>query len=719
MRLRPITVILIIVLLGFSFSGSGCGSTKSSSNPPSNNVAPSITTQPASQTVTVGQTATFSVVASGSALLSYQWQKNGANISNAMSSSYTTPPTASSDSGSMFLVVVSNAAGNVTSAAATLTVNSPTSPTITTQPSNQTVAVGQTATFSVIATGATPLSYQWQKNSANISGAMSSTYTTAPTMSSDNGTTFQVVVRNSLGSVTSNAATLTVTAMSSGVDVVTYHNDNGRTGQNLDETTLTPSNVNSNNFGLLKLLPVDGKVDAEPLYLSNLTVAGSAHNVVFVVTEHDTVYAFDADSYSELWHMSMLLPNESPSDDRGCGQVSPEIGITATPVIDRSAGAHGTIYVAAMSKDGSGNYFQRLHALDITTGADLPGSPQVIQATFPGTGANSSSGQVIFDAKLYKERPGLLLLNGVLYTSWSSHCDNGLYTGWIIAYNPATLQRVYVLNITPNGSEGSIWAAGAGPAADAAGNIYFLAANGTFDTTLDGNGFPSQGDFGNAFVKLSINNSNHLIVSDYFTMHNTVVESNGDQDLGSGGALVLPDLKDGSGNVKHLAVGAGKDGNIYIVNRDSMGKFNPANDNAIYQELVSGLGGSEFAMPVYFNGVVYYGAVGDFIRAFPISNAKLAVSPSSMTNNSFAYPGTTPSISGNGAANGIVWAVENGSTGVLHAYNATDLTRELYNSDQAGTRDQFSDNKFITPMIANGKVFVGTTSSAAVFGLLH
>src|SRR2546425_629913 len=414
---------------------------------------------------------------------------------------------------------------------------------------------------------------------------------------------------------------LPVLPIASQTNVLTYHNDNARTGQNLNETLLTLSNVNSTNFGKLGFLSVDGLVDAEPLYVANLTVAGSLHNVVFIVTEHDSVYAFDADTFAQLWKVTVLGSGETTSDNRGCGQVTPEIGITSTPVIDLGAGSHGTIFVVAMSKDNFGNYHQRLHALDLTTGAD------------------------------------------------------------------------------------------------SLGNIFFLAVNGTFDATLSANGFPVNGDYGNAFIKLST--SGNVSVADYFTMHNTVAESNVDQDLGSGGALVLPDLTDSLGHTLHLAVGAGKDAIIYIVNRDSMGKFNPTSDN-IYQEITSnGLNAGVFAMPAYFNGTLYYGAVNDSLKAFAIASAQLVTPPSSKTASTFAYPGATPSISANGTANGIVWAVRNnGGTGILEAYDATNLANELYNSNQAGTRDQFSDNKFITPMIANGKVYVGTLTGVVVFGLL-
>jgi hypothetical protein len=499
-------------------------------------------------------------------------------------------------------------------------------------------------------------------------------------------------------------------------NVLTYHNDNGRTGQNLNEIILTPANVNATNFGSLGFLPVDGPVDAQPLYVANLTL-GAAHNVVFIVTENDSVYAFDADSFAQLWHTSVLGSNETPSDDRGCGQVTPNIGITSTPVIDVSAGPHGTIFVVAMSKDSGGNYRHRLHALDITTGMEQSGSPTLITGTYPGKGANSLNGQVVFDPKQYKERAALLLQGGVIYTSWASHCDSDPYTGWVMAYSESTFQQVAVLNVTPNGSEGAIWMSGAGPAADATGNVYFLDANGTFDTTLNSAGFPTSGNYGNAFIKLGLS-ANTLSVLDYFTMSDTVSESGVDEDLGSGGALVLPDITDASGNTRHLAVGVGKSSVIYVVNRDSMGKFHSSGDS-IYQEISGALSGGAWSMPAYFNGTLYYGTVGDSLKALPITNALVATAAASHSSTTFAYPGTTPSISAHGSSDAIVWAVQNGSPAVLHAYVATNLATELYNSNLAGARDQFVGNKYITPLIDNGKVYVGTPSGVAVFGLLN
>jgi hypothetical protein len=459
---------------------------------------------------------------------------------------------------------------------------------------------------------------------------------------------------------------------------------------------------------------VDGKVDAQPLYLSKLAVGNNFFNTVFVATEHASVYAFDSDSGTVIWHVNLLGPGETPSDARGCGQVATEIGITSTPAIDRGAGQNGTIYVVVMSIDGSSTYHQRLHALDVATGAEL-GGPVEITASFPPTGTATSS----FDAKSYEERAALLLLNGTIYTSWTSHCDIAPYGGWMISFAQSTLTRNGALNIAAHSSAGpAIWMAGGGPAVDAAGNIYVLSANGAFETTMDVNGFPSNQDYGNSFLKIS-NAGAGLAVLDYFTMSNEVAESNADQDLGSGGEMLLPDLTDSTNTVRHLMVGAGKDGNIYVVDRDAMGRFN-SNSNNNYQTLNGVLPGGIWSTPAYFNGTLYYGDVSGTLKAFAISSAKLAAAPQSQSSTQFTYPGTAPSVSANGTTNGIVWAHENTSPAVLHAYDATNLAHELYNSSQAaGNRDQFgAGNKYITPTVADGKVFVGTANAVAVFWLL-
>ncbi|KXU90859.1 pyrrolo-quinoline quinone [Paraburkholderia monticola] len=504
------------------------------------------------------------------------------------------------------------------------------------------------------------------------------------------------------------------TSMAAVQDVLTYHDDIARTGQNLSETRLTPANVTASTFGKVGFFTVDGKVDAQPLFVGSLAIAGGTHNVLYVATENDSVFAFDADTGATLWQASTLRTGETPSDDLGCTQIVNTIGVTSTPVIDRSRGTHGTIYVVAMSKDAAGGYHQRIHALDLATGAELLNGPTEITASYPGGGAGNTNGVVPFTPSLYAERAALLQLGNTVYTTWTSHCDNGGYTGWIMSYSADTLQQTSVLNVTPNGIGGSVWMSGAGPASDGS-SIYLLDANGTFDTTLNASGFPASSDFGNAFLKLGT--SGGLSVADYFAMTNVVEESNGDIDLGSGGALVLPDLTDANGTVQHLTLGAGKDSTVYVLNRDSMGKFNATTDN-IYQEIPAQLAGGEWGMPAYFNGRVYFGTVGDHLKAFTVTNAKLSITPSAQSAMTFAYPGTTPSVSANGTANGIVWAAENGTVAALHAFDPITLN-ELYNSNQMGTRDQFgTGNKFITPLIANGKVYVGTTNGVAVFGLL-
>jgi len=513
-------------------------------------------------------------------------------------------------------------------------------------------------------------------------------------------------------------AAVTCSALLEGqVNVLSWHNDNARTGQNLQETALMPSNVNSSTFGRLFVMSVDGKVDAEPVYVAALAIPGNGvHNVLYVVTEHDSAYALDADTGAELWHVTLLNGGETTSDDRGCSQVTPEIGITSTPAIDLHMGPHGTMYTVSMSKDKSGNYHHRLHALDLTTGGEELGGPVEVQATYPGKGAGSSNNVVPFDPGQYKERAGILISNGVVYTSWASHCDISPYTGWVIGYNAATLKRVSVMNLIPNGNDGAIWAAGAGPAADADGFVYALTGNGTFDVKLSG-GFPAQGDYGNAFVKISTGMRSPSVV-DYFTMSTTVSESGADEDLGSGGLMLMPQVNDSQGNPRSLAVGAGKDGNIYVVDTKNMGKFNSGQDS-IYQQLTGALGGV-WSSPAWFNGKLYYAASGDNLKAFAFTNGLFQASPVSQTAMAFPYPGGTPSISANGSSNGIVWVHENAGNAVLHAFDANDLTNELYNSNQAANgRDHFgSGNKFIVPMVVNGRVYVGTTNGVGVFGML-
>ena len=508
----------------------------------------------------------------------------------------------------------------------------------------------------------------------------------------------------SLSSFLSAALTLSVWSLQAQVNVLTYHNDLSRSGQNLNETILTPATVSSSTFGQLFSASVDGQVYAQPLYMWGVNVPGKgAHNVVFVATEHDSVYAFDADSNSgsnaaPLWHTSFLNPSAGvtsvPADNLGCEVIAPEVGITGTPVIDP---ATGTLYVAAMTLEDFGQtYVHRLHALDVTTGLEKPGSPVVIEASAPGTGDGNST--VTFRPWLYKERAGLLLLNGVVYTFWSSHCDAGGYHGWVIGYDANSLKRASVYTPSPNWEAGSIWQSGAAPPADAAGNIYIVTGNGTFDADRGG------ADLGDSVVKLSTTHG--LSVADYFTPFNAALLDVKDVDLGSSGALLLPDLA-GSPQHPHLLITGGKEGRIYLIDRDGMGHFGLDSDQQIVQSLPAAVG-PLFGVPAYFNNTVFFGPKNDALKAFPILNGQLSETPSSQSSGAIPYLGSVPSVSANGSKAGLVWTI---CPDGLHAYDAANLANQLYSGNFG------SYIKFSTPTIANGKVYVGTANSVAVFGL--
>jgi uncharacterized protein (TIGR03437 family) len=489
------------------------------------------------------------------------------------------------------------------------------------------------------------------------------------------------------------------------VNVLTYQYDNTRAGANKIETLLTPANVNSSQFGKLFSQSVDGYIYGQPLYFAGVPIPGKGtHNVVYAATEHDSVYAFDADSnMAPLWQVSFLSSGVTsvPASDTGCSQIAPEIGITSTPVIDPQS---GTIYLVAMTKE-SGGYVQRLHALDITTGAERPESPVVIQASVPGTGEGGTT--LVFKPEAYKQRPGLLLLNGVLYTLWSSHCDLGTYHGWIIGYDAQSLQQVTVFNDTPNGTEASFWMGGAAPAVDAAGNMYVVAANGSTDTPSGGS------DLGESYVRLTT--SGGLALADYFTPFNYQELNQNDLDTGSSGVALLGD-EAGSSAHPHLMAGAGKEGRIYLLDRDNLGGFNASSDSEIVQSFTGEINGL-FGNPAYFNYMLYFCGSGDQLKAFPVSNAQMATSPQSQSPSTFAFPGCVPTISANGTSNGIVWAID--PAGLLHAYDATNVGNEFYNSNQNSARDALgSAVRFSVPTVANGKVYAGTQNSLVVYGLL-
>ncbi|MDB6112736.1 MAG: hypothetical protein JWR69_4486 [Pedosphaera sp.] len=515
------------------------------------------------------------------------------------------------------------------------------------------------------------------------------------------------------------------------VNVLTYHNDNGRTGQNLNETILTPANVNQATFGKLFSYPVDGHVYAQPLYVSHVAIPGQGtHNILFIATQHDSVYAFDADSTTAgtnglLWKVSLGTSAVTPNADFGTRynsgaylDITPEVGITGTPAIDL---ATGTLYVDAFTHEGA-SYFHRIHALNITNGTEQANSPVLVNVSVNGTGVGSVGGKVPLTHKQHLQRSALTLVNGILYVVYAGYADTNPYHGWVVGFDAGTLQQLtnQVFNTTPNSTtagaganagEGGIWMGDGGMGVDANNNLYFMVGNGVFNANTAGGT-----EYGDSFVKLST--SNQLAVADYFTPYNQATLAVNDTDLGSGGLVVLPDQP---GIFPHLMVGAGKEGKIYLVNRDQLTTGNihydaAASTDHVVQVLTGQITRSA-STPAYFNGRLYYGGWADRLKAFSLVNGLLSTTPVSAGTRTNAFPGSTPSVSANGTSNGIIWTLSMGSPAVLVANNATNLASEIYNSNLAGTRDRLANSvKFNVPTVANGKVYAGAQYAVSVFG---
>lgn len=562
---------------------------------------------------------------------------------------------------------------------------------------------------------------QTQQFSASVLNTSNTAVTwTVTGPSGDVGSISDTGLYTASGGVPSGSISITATSVADPTKVATasvevdgytgmlrYHNDPGITGQNLKETVLNPSNVNSTQFGKLFSYTLDGQSFTQPLYVSDVPVPNQGkHNLVFAATEHDSVYAFDADTQATLWTVNFTNPAAGvttvpAADLGGPPPIQPEIGITGTPVID---GSTGTLFVVAMTKE-KGAYVHRLHALDITTGKEKFGGPVVIHASVPGNG-----GQVTFDSMHQLQRPALLLTGGVVYICFGSYSDWNPYHGWIIGYDAFTLAQVAVWNATPNGAEGSFWQAGASLSVDADGNIFGIVANGTFDANTGGS------DYGESAVKLK---PLTLTVSDYFTPFNYQQLNIDDVDFGSAGLTLLPDQP---GPFPHLGVSAGKEGRIYLLNRDNLGKFQSGSDSQIVQSIPNAVGASNldsdrsYSTATYWQGNVYFIGNQDVIKQFALTDGLLSTSPIASGTHTYGFPGGNMSISANGSQNGIVWAIE--AANVLHAYDATNVARELYNTNQSGSRDQFGTAvRFTVPTVMNGKVFVAGKTELAVFGL--
>jgi hypothetical protein len=486
--------------------------------------------------------------------------------------------------------------------------------------------------------------------------------------------------------------------------VTTYHYGNARRGANTSETILKPSNVNMNQFGKLFSLPVDGGILSQPLYVPYLQIPNLGfHNVVFVATQHNSLYAFDADNGKKLW--SINLGPYVPDD--GCPSL--DSGIIATPVIDPTS---NTIYLDAKVMR-SGTPAHELHAIDIQNGAERPYSPVVVQANVPGTGSGSVGGNLTFDATIERSRSALLLDNGLIYLAFAQDCDvdlPDLDRGWLLAYNVSNFNQTGVFVTAPDAHGGGIWASGGGPAVDAKHDIYVATGNGHFDANQGGN------DYGDSVLRLA---PGTLGMIDYFTPHNQATLSTNDEDLGSGGIVLLPAQET---SPHHLMVIAGKQGRIYILKRNHPGEYNSNFDNVIQKNNTIQ---ANYSTPSYWNQNLYFAAVGDYPKAYSFSQGRLSDTPTSSASTTYPYPGAVTVVSANRLIHGILWAMQSGGTAsgneVLHAYKATNLGVELYNSDQAGTRDVpgIPGQSFESILVANGKVYVPSGEpQISVFGLL-
>ena len=523
------------------------------------------------------------------------------------------------------------------------------------------------------------------------------------------------------------------------VSVLTQRYDSARDGVNANETVLTVANVNTTTFGKLFSLPADGRVFAQPLYVPNVSIPGNGvHNVMYVATQHDTVYAYDADGIQiqPLWTVNLAssscasgwtCTSVPASADPNTTDVLPEVGITSTPVIDPST---DSIYLVAKTQEVSGsttNFVYRLHALNLATGAEQSNSPVIIQGQVPGSGSPNSGGSLVFSPYYSLQRPGLVLVNNVVYIAFGAWGDNNTWHGWVFGYDESSLAQTAVFSVTPNGSEGEggIWMHGSGLGADSSGNLFFSTGNGGFD---------GISNYGDSYLKLATPGLN---VADYFTPFNQSTLDAGDLDVASGGVMLLPDSA-GTVQYPHILIGCGKNGAIYVVDRDNMGQFNSSNDSQIIQELLNVIGGTTvsnnsstyvqncFSSPAYWQGRVYWGGINDPLKAFNFTNGLMSASAVSKSSLVYPFPGASPVVSSNGSTQGIVWTLENhgtegqdatGTTAVLHAYDATNLATELYNSSQVTSDSAGAPVKFTMPVVANGRVFVGTQSAVSVYGL--
>lgn len=498
-------------------------------------------------------------------------------------------------------------------------------------------------------------------------------------------------------------------------NVLTYRGDNSRAGQNTQETILKPDNVNPLQFGKVFTYLVDGYVYAQPLYVANVTIPNlGTHNVVYIATEHDSVYAFDADgdgttSPQPLWKTSFLNSRlhvtPVPFQDTRTDDITPEVGITGTPVIDPVA---GTLFVVAKTKEGGRRYAQRLHALNITTGKEQPGSPVAISATV----RDAKGRYALFNPLIENQRAGLTLLNGVVYIAWASHGDNGNYHGFVLGYDARTYKQVARFATTISGKKGGIWQDGCGLSADDSGHLYCTVGNGDFDVNTGGQ------NYGNCVIEFATTGG--LAVASYFAPFDEAARNFYDLDLGSAGPVLIHNL---DGAYTDLVVTGDKGGNLFVLDPHNLGGFRSTDNNQIAQYLPNFIS-SFFSTPAYWNRQLYTSGAGDVPRAFAFTGDGAALPEvSEAPPLGYGWPGAVPAISANGNDDGILWTIDttgfhNGTPAILYAYDALDLSDELYNSSMNGDVDAAAPAvKFTSPMIVNGKVYVGGVGAVTVYGL--
>jgi len=635
-----------------------------------------------------------------------------ATPTNWSTTSISVPVPASVPTGSANVIVTVN---NVLSNGVTFTVTPPPPISVTVTPVRGGLTINQRLSLLVsVQNDPSNLGITWTASG----GALSNTTNLSATFIATSPGVYTITATSKADVTKSASAVIGVTDLTG---VNTWRNDTSRSGVNSQEYALTPQNVNTTTFGKLFSCSVDGQVFAQPLWLANVLSGGQRRNVVFVATENDTLYAFDADGpgCKPVWPTfgvslipsgEVIVPFADLENDNALG---PVVGITGTPVVDP---ASQTIYLVALTEDSSKNVIQRLHAIDITTGLERPGSPLIISASITGAaGYDNSSGIITFAPKFQKQRPALLLLNGVIYVSWAGFLDTDFYHGWLIGYDATTLAQVTVFNDTPDGGRGGIWMSGGGPAADSQGNIYLLTGNGDFNANT-----PGGRNYGDTFLKLGT--SGGLSVSDWFTPFDESNLAANDLDLGGGGAVILLDQP--SSPFPHLILGGGKAGTLYVVNRDSLGKFNSANDSQIVQSFTVGSNGI-YSAPLFWQNMLYAAASGSPLGAYPFSSStgQFQISPSVVSSQTFGHPGTTPSLSAVGTSNAILWAIRRSSAttpAVLHAFDPSNIHTALWDSSQApNNRDTAGVAvKFTVPTVANGKVYIGTQTELDVYGLL-